>query len=111
MKLRIRRWLAGEISELWNDVLSEKNSRARLLARKKNKSTRSNLRKSNAISARRAVEDGQWQYRKAIQALSSDGLAPISFDVIKEMQSKHPQSPPPSIPPSQPQSPVELVDT
>ena len=24
MKLRIRRWLAGEISELWNDVLSEK---------------------------------------------------------------------------------------
>ena len=55
------------------------------------------------------MEDGQ--YRKAIQALSSDGLAPISFDVIKEMESKHPQSPPPSIPPSQPQSPIELVDT
>ena len=106
VKLRIRRWLAGEISELWNDVLSEKNSRARLLARKKNKSTRSNLRKSNAIRARHAVEDGQ--YRKAIQALSSDGLAP---DVIKEMESKHPQSLPPSIPPSQPQSPIELVDT
>ena len=109
VKLRIRRWLAGEISELWNDVLSEKDSRARLLSRKKKKSTRNNLRKSNAIRARRAVEDGQ--YRKAIQALSSGGLAPITSDVVKEMQAKHPQSSPPSIRLSQPQSPIELVDT
>ena len=109
VKLRIRRWLAGEISELWIDVLSEKDSRARLLSRKKKKSTRNNLRKSNAIRARRAVEDGQ--YRKAIQALSSGGLAPITSDVVKEMQAKHPQSSPPSIPLSQPQSPIELVDT
>ena len=53
---------------------------------------------TNASRARRAVEEGQ--YRKAIQALSSSGLANVTPDVIDEMLdlSKHPQSAPPTIP-------------
>ena len=36
--------------------------------------------------------------RKAIQALSSSGLASPSPNVLQEMLTKHPQSPPPSLP-------------
>ena len=51
---------------------------------------------ANASRARRAVEDGQ--YRKAIQSLSSDGLADATEDVFDEMLTKHPQADPPCIP-------------
>ena len=48
--------------------------------------------KVNARCARHAMEDGQ--YRKAMQALSSVGVAPSSPDVLDGMLSKHPQAPP-----------------
>ncbi len=44
------------------------------------------------MRARRAVENGQ--YRKAIQALSSGGLAQVTPKVLDEMVVKHPQAPP-----------------
>ena len=55
------------------------------------------LRKANARRARRAVEDGQ--YRKAIQSLSSGGLANVTSEVLEEMLAKLPKAPPPTIPP------------
>ena len=54
------------------------------------------LRRLNARRARQAVQVGQ--YRKAIQALSSSGLASPSPNVLQEMLTKHRQSPPPSLP-------------
>ena len=51
------------------------------------------LRSSNTIRARRAVEEGQ--YHKAIQFLSSDGVAPANVEVFSEMLLKHPQASPP----------------
>jgi len=46
---------------------------------------------TNVRRAKHAVEAGQ--YRKAIQALVSEGLAQASPEVIEEMLSKYPQSP------------------
>ena len=44
--------------------------------------------RSNATRARRAVGDGQ--YRKALQTLTSMGLALPSSDIFSEMLAKHP---------------------
>ena len=55
------------------------------------------LRKANARRARRAMEDGQ--YRKAIQALSSGGLAQVTLEVLEQMLGKHPYSTRPYSPP------------
>ena len=54
------------------------------------------LRLANISRARQAVGDGQ--YRKAIQSLSSDGLADVTTDVFDEIQAKHPQADPHCIP-------------
>ncbi len=56
------------------------------------KTSQVKCRQDNVRRARRAVEDGQ--YRKAIQALTSGGLAPSSPEVLAEMLAKHPQSAP-----------------
>ena len=50
----------------------------------------------NIRRARSAVHDGQ--YTKAIQALTSEGLASPSNEVLNEMISKHPQVPPATLP-------------
>ncbi len=51
---------------------------------------------SNSRRARCAAQDGR--YSKAIQALTSDGLASPSPEILQEMRKKHPQAPPPSVP-------------
>ena len=48
------------------------------------------------------------QYSKAIKALTSDGLAIPSSEVISEMLNKHPQAPPPSLPTDPLPSPTKL---
>ena len=44
-----------------------------------------------------AVQDGQ--YNKALKALTSDGLAPPTTEVLQEMLNKHPQDSLPATPP------------
>ena len=50
---------------------------------------------SNIMRAKLAVQDGQ--YSKAIKALTSDGLATPSAEVLEEMLGKHPQVAPPNL--------------
>ena len=45
------------------------------------------LRSSNVRRAKRAIEAGQ--YRKGIQALTSDGLAPASSEILYKMRLFH----------------------
>ena len=71
VKSRIRRWQAGDFSELWDETLAEANKHSRKKKKTHKKPPLETLRKANARRARRAVEDGQ--YRKAIQSLSSGG--------------------------------------
>ena len=109
VKTQIRRWLAGEFMELWNDVLAEEKRHARKNVKKK--TPLETLCKSNARRARQAMGDGC--YRKAIQALSSGGIAQIIPEVLEQMLIKHPQFPPPLPPPLLPshQTPLPLCLT
>ena len=54
------------------------------------------LRKQNVRRARTAVENGR--FRKAINSLSSEGLAKVTPEVVGTMLAKHPQSATPPIP-------------
>ena len=57
----------------------------------------SSQRMCNIRRAKSAVQDGQ--YRKAIKALTSGGLASPCKEVLREMLSKHPQGTVPHLPP------------
>ena len=57
MKTRIRRWLAEEFMELWNDVLAEEERHA--LKNVKKKTPLETLCKSNARRARLAMGGGK----------------------------------------------------
>ncbi len=54
-----------------------------------------------------AVQDGQ--YSKAIKALTSNGLATPSQEILQEMLSKHPQAPPPTLPSDPVPTPTPLL--
>ena len=95
MKSRLRRWQAGDIQELWSDVLVVEDKLSKQW-KKPNKAPPETLQRTNARRARSGVEEGH--YRKAIQALCSEGLAPPSSAVLEEMLAKHPQVSPPQIP-------------
>ena len=90
VKSRLRRWLSGDLASLWSEALACIPSQP---SHRKDTSDPTILRRLNARRARQAVQVGQ--YRKAIQALSSSGLASPSPNVLQEMLTKHPQSPPP----------------
>ena len=78
----------GDIMGLLSEVLEEED-RLTQRRRKPKKITAESLRAANARRARRAMEDGQ--YKKATQALTSDGLAQASAEVYAEMLAKHPR--------------------
>lgn len=104
---RISRWQSGDIMGLWTDLLAAISKYTRHLRKPKAQLHPSALRTSNARRAKRAIEAGQ--YRKGIQALMSDGLAPASSEVLNEMLAKHPQSPLPPTP-SSPTPPSPIIN-
>ncbi len=104
---RIRRWKDGDYMGLWADV-TKAEGRYQKFMRKPKKSSPASLRQANARRARRAMEDGQ--YKKAAQALISDGLALPTAEVLAEMINKHPQSPQPSISPDPIPTPVTISE-
>ena len=91
VRSRIAKWKAGQLLELWDDILVENNRLKNIFEKRINSPVHGNIHR-----ARRAVVDGQ--FRKALQTLSSAGFAPSSSDVYDAMLSKHPQSAPPPIP-------------
>ena len=96
VRSRLWRWFAGDLACLW----VEARSNGRALSRRREVSASSNSQcGSNARRAKMPVQDGQ--YRKAIQALTSEGLAAPCPKVIQEMQINHPQAPLPPCPPAQ----------
>ena len=102
IRSRISSWQSGDISGLWSDFLASEGNTNRCRHVPKKASNLDSLRAANARRARRAVEAGQ--YRKAIQALTSEGLSPPTSDILDEMLTKHPQSPPPTTPSPAPPS-------
>ena len=89
---------------LWDEVTAEND---RLTCRLQRIQSRPASQESlESANSRRACEDGQ--FRKAIQSLSSAGLASPSGDVLEAMCSKHPSAPPPSPFSSPAPSPVQV---
>ena len=91
---------------LWIDFVASEEKHHRRHRGNKKTPHPDTVRASNARRAKRAVEAGQ--YRKAIQALTSGGLAPPSAEIVDEMLAKHPQSPLPPTP-SSPAPPPGIV--
>ena len=89
---RLRLWSQGSLSDLWDEALKE--------ADKVSVSFSSSTDEVNLRHSRRAVEDGQ--YHKAIQALSSRGLAPDNDETYPYVLDLHPQSLPLRFPPLKP---------
>ena len=93
VKFRLQRWSDGDIASLWSEALEE----GRSLSRHSEQASSSSTSVSHNIRrAKRAVQEGQ--YSKAIKALTSNGLASPSPEILQEMLGKHPQAPPPSVP-------------
>ena len=108
IRSRIQKWREGKFLELWSDVAAA-DSRLKLRhLSQKSKCSPESLRRVNSSRARQAVEDGE--YRKAIQYLTSSGLAQVSTDVVNEMVIKHPSGVPPSFPSDSVPSPVEVAE-
>ena len=102
---RICRWKAGEFTDLWADVVEEDLRWVRKRQRKA--PTPNSLCLSNARRARHLTEEGQ--YKKALQALLSEGIAGASAEVFDQMLSKHPQAAPPSLPQGPPPPPPHIA--
>ena len=94
VRSRIDRWLAGDLVALWLEAVAGGKSLA-----KRVQSSSGSQQSSNIRRAKLAVQDGQ--YSKAIKALTSDGLATPSAEVLEEMLGKHPQVAPPNLPSGQ----------
>ena len=94
VKSRLRRWNAGEYASLWSEAQTEGHALSRRI--KPSSSSAISQRNHNARRARVAIQDGL--YSKAINALTSEGLASASPEVLREMQNKHPQASPPALP-------------
>ena len=109
VRARITKWRTGGWVSLWDEVTAE-NDRltCRLQKIQSRPASQESLKSANSRRARRrrACEDGQ--FRKAIQSLSSVGLASPSGDVLEAMRSKHPSAPPPSPFSSPAPSPVQV---
>ena len=105
---RICCWKAGEFTDLWADVVEEDYLYIRWVRKRQRKApTPNSLRLSNARRARRLTEEGQ--YKKALQALLSKGIAGASAEVFDQMLSKHPQAAPPSLPQGPPPPPPHIA--
>ena len=104
VRSRIDRWLAGDLAALWSEAIAG----GKFLA-KRIESSSGSQRSHNIRRAKLAVQDGQ--YSKAIKALTSNGLATPSAEVLGEMLNKHPQAAPPTLPSVPVPPPLTLSET
>ena len=90
---RLRRWRAGEYSQLWEEakaLTKEHRPRGR---RGRVHEPENSQEKRNAERATTLAQEGQ--YTRALQALTSAGMAPQSRATQDTMKGKHPPSPGP----------------
>ena len=103
MRRRIRRWQSGDIFDLWGEAIASISCKPHQGSRGRREMKQEALQASNIRRAKRAA-----QYRKGIQALTSEGLAPASESSLEEMLAEHPQSPPPPRPSTPPLPPISV---
>ena len=112
VKERILKWRRGDILNLWDELVSSVslNRHHHGIGRKGMRETGpESLQAINIRRAKLATQAGQ--YRKGIQALTSEGLAPTSESTLEIMRAKHPQSSPPQRPSTPTPSPITVSST
>ena len=97
IRARLRRWNNHECGELWKEAVEKQSARPRRGRRKRG--ANENLTQEQKNVKRCATQAGEGQFTRAMQSLTSSGMAEYSEASIKEMQSKHPPAPRP-LPPS-----------
>ena len=107
VRSRMARWEDGEVQELWDEAVVGAGKLRR--RRREVKPAESSQRSHNIHRAKLATQLGC--YRKAIQALTSAGLANVSEEVVGEMCAKHPQSSPANPPPGPVPPPTVLHES
>ena len=105
IRSRMARWEEGDGSKLWSEAVSEAG---KLVKRRQAQTVGVSQKSHNIRKAKSAVQEGR--YRKAIQNLTSAGVAEASEAVVREMRAKHPQSPPVNPPLGPVPSPIILHD-
>ena len=93
VKGRLRRWRAGEAAQLWQEAVQMTEKQPRRRGRKRrtddeNLTEEEKLRKRNAKRA--STKAGEGQFTRALQALTSAGMAEHSRQTVKVMREKHP---------------------
>ena len=98
VKERLRRWMQGEYRQLWDEAIELTRTQSRSKGRRKTGEPERTEKCQEERNAERATQLGQdGQYTRALQALTSAGMADHSRAAVAEMKSKHPQ---PSNPPT-----------
>ena len=86
---RLRRWRAGEYAQLWREAVDL--TKVPPKKKKKNRGGEEKTQeKRNAERAATLAEDAQ--FTKALQALTSAGMAPPTPANVKTMKEKHPEA-------------------
>ena len=105
VKERLRRWRAGEIGQLWQEALATIKEQPKRGRKRKRGDVVADeekaLRKRNADRAN--ILAGEGQFTRAIQALTSAGMAPPNKETLKVMREKHP-------PASRPMGPIPTTE-
>ena len=95
---KLNEWSKGNVSSLWDCVLK---------SQRKSKKSQPSQADFNVKRARYAIREGQ--YRKASQALTSNGLADQSSATMERLLSLHPQTAAPTLPPSPVPAPISFT--
>ena len=97
---RLRRWRAGEHAQLWLEAVDLTKVPPKKKGRGgKQRQEEKTQEQRNAERATTLAQDGQ--FTKALQALTSAGMAPPNRANFEEMKEKHPEAQgPPLIPPT-----------
>ena len=94
VKARLRRWRAGEAAQLWQEAVQTTEPRPRRGRKKRGDdddlTEEEKLKKRNAKRA--STMAGEGQYHKALQALTSGGMAEHNRETVKIMKEKHPDA-------------------
>ena len=87
IKERLRRWQAGECGELWQEA---KDAREQQQVRAKKGKSKEEKSQQDRNVQRAIVLASEGQYSRAIEALTSLGLAQCNEATLAEMKQKHP---------------------
>ena len=97
---RIQARREGRYMELWGEATGGQTRRSKMKS-----SSAESLYRSNISRARCAVANGQ--YKKALQCLTSTGIASPSSEVFNDLLAQHPQADLPFIPPTSHSLPIQ----